>query len=381
MRVLASLLARWPVGLRVATAIYLAVRLPIEVVAVGTLGMLPAGPGLRGMPAMQGAPLLQAFLRWDSGWYVRIIEQGFSYADCTQPGPCAQASIAFLPSFPLMVRAVMQIGLALPTASFLVTHVALLLAIWGMWELARLRGGDQALANRAAIAMLAFPAAFFLSAGYAEPLFMAAGIWGVVFLERRQLWSAAAALSIGLLTRSHGMLLVGAVGLVLLARRDWKAVFIVGGACALTLALYLGWQHATFGDALAFVHARRGWGVVDKPALELAGIYWQRTVSGELFWEGWLDFASIPWLIAVTVLAWRHVGRIEALYCALVLLAPLWTGQIWALSRIALCAFPAYLVAARWASRPFVAWALFSTGTAFVVTSALRFVNGLHAGS
>lgn len=381
MSAVRSQFARWPVGLRAAIGLYLCVRLPLEVVAVGTLGMIPAGPGIRGMPPMEGSVWLQALLRWDSGWYVRIIEQGFSYADCTRPGPCAQASIAFLPSYPMLVRAVTQVGLTLPTASFLVTHVALVLAMWGLWELGRLRYTDDSTANRAVIAMLAFPASFFLSAGYAEPLFMAAGVWGLVFLERRQLWPAALALAFGSLTRSHGMLLVAAVGLVLLWKRDVKAVLIIGGVTAATLASYMGWQHVSFGDALAFVHARRAWGVVDKPALELAGSYWLRTTSGELFWEGWVDFAAIPWLVAVTVAAWRHVGKTEAIFCGLVLLAPLWTGQVWAMGRIALCAFPAYLVAARWTARPRLAWALASFGMALLTLSSIRFVNGLHTGS
>lgn len=374
--------ARLPEGLRVALALYVAVRLPIEVVATLSQGALPRGPGALGMPPLDGPEWLQLWLRWDSGWYVRIIRDGYSYANCLTPGvPCPQASIAFFPGFPFMVRGLTGLGLSLTASSFLVVHVALVLALWGTLELAKQKLGDDAAAWRSAVALVAFPTAGFLSAGYAEGPFMALGVWAMVFLERRKIWSAAVLFALAAVTRSQGVLLVGSVGLLLLVRRRWKDAVVVGAASGLVLGGYLLAQHFAFGDALAFLHARRAWGFTGQPASAHVLKYWQRTVSGELMLEGWMDFAAIGWLAASAAWAWRRLGPEYGLFVASILVVPLASGQVWALSRISLCAFPGFLWLGNLSGRRLVAMGLLAAGLAMVTISVVRFTAGQFAGS
>lgn len=372
-----------PAQLRWALVLYAAVRLPLELLSAASDGFVPRGPGALGMPPLDGPQWLKVWLRWDSGWYVRIIRDGYAYADCTAPAlPCPQASIAFLPGYPLAVRALTGFGLPLSVASFVVTHVALVAALWGLLVLGQRLLGERASASRAAVAMLAFPSAIFLSVGYAEVVFLALGVWGLLCLERRQVWAAAVLLTLGALTRSQGMLLLGAVGLVALAQRDWRVVLTVGGVGALGLGSYLAWQHVTFGDALAFMHARRGWGFVEgRPPMDIIREHWERTKVGALHLEGWLDFAAIPWLAVVAVAAWRRLGARYGLFAALVLVVPLVQGQVWALSRIALCVFPGFLLLGAWTGRRVVALGLLAAGLGFVALGGLRFVNGLFTGT
>lgn len=373
---------RLPEGLRVALVLYVAVRLPIELVAVVSHGVLPRGPGALGMPPLDGPDWLQLWLRWDSGWYVRIVRDGYSYTNCLAPGvACPQASIAFFPGFPLLVRAVTWVGLSLPTASFVVVHVALVLSVWGTLDLAKSKLGDDEAAWRSAVALLVFPTAGFLSAGYAEGPFMAMGVWAMVWLERRRTLPAAVLFALAAVTRSQGVLLVGAVGLLLLVRRRWKEALVIGAGSGLTLGGYLLAQHLAFGDALAFLHARRGWGFTGQPASEHVLRYWNRTLSGELMLEGWMDFAAIGWLALSAVWAWRRLGPEYGVFVASVLLVPLASGQVWALSRIALCAFPGFLWLGNLSARRQVALALLVTGLSLVLLSVLRFTAGQFAGS
>lgn len=378
----AAWLTRVPAALIVALGLYVAVRLPVELLTIGSVGMLPAGPGATGMPPLEAPRVLHAFLRWDSGWYVRIIRDGYAYADCTAPGvPCPQASIAFLPVYPYSVRAVMKLGASLPLASFLVTHLALILAIWGVLELSKQLGAVEGASKRAAVAMLAFPSGIFLSAGYAEVIFLALALWGLVFLERGRFMLAAVLFAIGALTRSQGMLLVAAVAGGTLLKRDWRAFLAVSGVSGALIGAYLAWQHVTYGDALAFMHARRGWGFLGQPPLDLLREYWARTVSGQLHLEGWLDFASIPFLAVMSVAAWRRLGPTYGAYCALLLLVPMASGQAWALSRIALCAFPAFLVLGLWAKQRLVAIGLMAFGLVWLAMAGLRLANGMFVGT
>jgi hypothetical protein len=371
-----------PAALVIALGVYACVRLPIELLTVGSVGMIPAGPGLIGMPPMEGPRPLEAFLRWDSGWYVRIIRDGYAYADCKAPGvPCPQASIAFLPGYPMAVRGVMKFGLGLPLASFLVTHLALVLALWALIELSKHKGLDEHASKRAAVAMLAFPSGIFLSAGYAEVVFLALAFWGLLFLERGQFVQAAVLLALGALTRSQGMLLVAAVAGGLLLKRDWRAFFAVSAATGLLVGAYLYWQHTTWGDALAFMHARRGWGFLGQPPLDLLREYWNRTVSGQLHLEGWLDFASIPFLAVMAIVAWRKLGPMYGAYCAALLAVPMASGQVWALSRIALCAFPAFLLLGSWSKNRYVALGLLVCGIGWLSMAGVRLANGLFVGT
>lgn len=373
---------RLPEGLRVALVVYLTVRLPLELVAMAAQGSLPFGPGATGMPPLEGPAWLHGWLRWDSGWYVRIIRDGFSYTPCLTEGvPCAQASIAFMPVYPMLVRGFMHLGLTLPLASFLVTHVALVLAVWGLFTLAKTLRLDSATATRATLAMLAFPTAIFLSAGYAEVLFLAMGVWALVFFERRMAVPTAVLLAVGAVTRSQGMLLAAAVAMGAFLGRKWSVAVWTCLLVALAVGGYVYWQYAAFGDPLAFLHARRAWGFNGQPALEQLSSYWYRTRTWQLGLEGWFDFFCFGWLAVCGVFSWRRFGPAYGLFLLLILVVTLQSGQAWALGRIALCGFPAFLLLGQWSRNRVVGRAMFVFGLAWVTMGALRFVHGFFTGT
>lgn len=377
---------RLPEGLKAALWAWALVRLPLELVLMGVSNSIPPGPGKAGMPPLGGPWWFEAFLRWDSGWYVRIIRDGFSYSPCVNPGDvCQQASIAFMPGFPYAAKALVWVGLPIPYATFAVTHLGLVLGLWGLWELARPRLGERG-TDFTLLAALVFPSSIFFSAAYAEPLFLATGTWTLVFLERERPWLAGLCLAAGAVTRSQGLVLIAAVVLGLLWARRFKAAVITGALAGAALAAFLVAQQAAYGDALAFMHARKAWGVIpgfagQSPFQQMSD-YWRRTVSWELGLEGWLDWAAFVWLPVAGVLAWRRLGVTFGLFVFGTATAALQSGQVWALSRIGLSAFPAFLVVADLVKdRPRWARALFALGFALVATSGFRFVNGYFTGS
>ncbi len=377
---IATVWARLPEGVRAALAIYATFRLPVEVLLMLSRGALPPGPGALGMPRLDGPALLHTWLRWDSGWYLQIAREGFSYSPCVSPGDvCRQASVAFLPGFPMLVRAFAGLGLPVSVASFAVTHLSLLLALWGLHRLAS-RFFDGAGARRAMAAMVLFPTSLFLSVGYPEVMFLAAGIWAVVFFEENRPIPTALCLCLGLLIRSQGMLLVPAVVLAALARRRWSVALVSGVATTLVLCGYLYWQQQSFGDPLAFVHARKAWGM-NQTWMELVTSYWHRTVAGEVGLEGWLDFATLPWLVVCSVLSWKRFGAAHGLFLAAIAATALLTGQVWALSRLGLCGFGVFLLLARWTERPALARVLAVVGLAAITIGGVRFSSGYFTGS
>jgi Gpi18-like mannosyltransferase len=193
-------------GLKAGVLAWLVFRLPLELWLGFGAGGIPQGPGALGMPPLDGPRWFHAWLRWDSGWYVRLIRDGYSYSPCLLPtDPCQQTTIAFFPLYPMVTRVFTWV-LPLPIASFVVTHVALVLALWGLWELGKKFFGPEG-GERAAVALLAFPSAIFVSAGYAEAVLIALVAWAFVFFERRQLWPLALVIAGAVLARSHGALL------------------------------------------------------------------------------------------------------------------------------------------------------------------------------
>jgi hypothetical protein len=369
-----------PEGLRFALLAYLCFRLPLELALSLAAGEIPQGPGAAGMPMLDGPHWAMAWLRWDSGWYVRIIREGFSYSACLSPtDPCGQASIAFFPGYPMAARALTWVGFSVPMASFLVTHLALIVALWGLHRLAgKFLAPEGQL--RALAALLAYPLSIFLSAGYAESLLICFAVWAYVFFEEDRPLLAGLCIAAAVITRSHGTLVCAAlVGGALLQRR-WKMAITCALCGAAVLGSYLAWQGLTFGDPLAFSHARKAWGYVRGPWAHLSE-YVASAGRGERGLEGWFDLAAIPWLFAVCGFSWRRFGAAYGLFPLAILVTMAQAGQVTALGRVSLCAIPAYLLLGEWSARPRVRMLLLTSGLCLLMVSGLRFVNGWHTGT
>ncbi len=380
MKRLSAWWAKVPEGLRAALFVYLSFRLPLELLLGWSSGTIPQGPGTTGMPPLDGPAWFQAWLRWDSGWYVRIIKDGYAYSSCLHDGdPCQQSSIAFFPLFPMLSRLPMKLGFSMSVSTFIVSHVALIFALWGLHRLAtKLIGPDGALPAMAALVV--FPMSIFLSAAYAEALLIAFGVWAYVYFEEDRPLLAAICIGFAAATRSHGSLL--AFGLVVGAvlKRRWLMAFAISVATTLVMGTYMTWLQLTYGDALAFAHARKAWGYVG-PAWGHVKYYYESTVRGDFALEGWGDLAAAPWLLVIGILAWRRFGPAYGVFVLAIFATAAQAGQLWALGRIALCAIPAFLIIAQWAMKPKVRVALLAAGMCWVAMSGFRFVNGWHTGN
>ena len=166
----------------------------------GWLGDLLAGPAAR----------------WDSAWYLVIAHYGYR----PDLGRLTAPRAAFFPLYPLGLSATSWLGAPPVLAGVLVSLLALALALYGIHRLtalefrtvaAPLRAGGAGHAREAArlaVLLTAFaPMAFFLSAVYAESLFLALSV-GVFWSARHGRWAATGGLAaLAAATRSAGVLL------------------------------------------------------------------------------------------------------------------------------------------------------------------------------
>lgn len=320
-------------------------RALLAFVGVLSIAALPISPWVTSVWTRPVAgPLFDAFSRWDGFNYLAIAAKGYPVSD--------PSSAAFFPLYPLLARSLAVLtggasGPGLEIAALIVSNVALLAAVTALIALCRLDYG-AGVASRAAWYLLLFPTSFFLSAVYAESLFLALTL-GAMLCARRDRWVLAGALGgLAALTRPFGFVVAIPIAMEAYFRwregvRSWRPI---AGLAIVPLALgaymaYLGWH---FGDPLAFVHAQADW---------------HRSLSGP--WEGFFQALSGPLTInrlphsaidllaaaltlGLVVAAWKLLRPSYALFLTALVLLPLSTGSIGSLMRFDAGFFPIFMI-------------------------------------
>jgi len=111
---------------------------------------------------------LSYFARWDSGWYVSIASRGYFYF-----GPEELSNVVFFPLYPLLMKAVSFVtGGNLVIAGIIVSNLALLLACFFLYFLAKKELKKKSLALTSVFFLLIFPYSFFFTSVYTEALFL-----------------------------------------------------------------------------------------------------------------------------------------------------------------------------------------------------------------
>ncbi len=342
--------------LRAALAPFLATRLPLVFAGTLSVALLPLS---RYVPSYWVIPgidrVVDAFSRWDAWHYTRIALSGYPAADASRT--------AFFPLFPTLTRIVAEFQgrtdrPGLFVAAIIVANVCLVGATMLLAALVRLDLTPDD-ARRSTWYLLAFPTSLFLSAGYSESLFLLLTL-GVILAVRGDHWLWAAALgALAAITRPVGLVICLPVAVELFlawrAGAPWRwrpvvavvAPFVGIGAWMLFLQL-------TFHDALAFLHAQKGW---DR-SLVLPWDTFLQFFQGHLSLESGLhsltDLGFTLVGIALTILAWRWLRPSYAVYALALLVVPLLTGSLLSMPRFVLVIFPIYLVMAILGRRPAV---------------------------
>ena len=169
-----------------------------------------------------GNALLDLPARWDTGWYLTIANEGYSYSAAN---PNAQQNIAFFPAFPLIVRYLSVIFGRQPLwTGVAVSLVAFFWALVYFLRLARTHLQDEEQAVTAVLLLAAYPFALFFSAAYTEALFLLTLVGAVYHFRRNELWQAAGWGLLAGLTRPNGAFLSVVLGLMTLEifLREWR---------------------------------------------------------------------------------------------------------------------------------------------------------------
>jgi hypothetical protein len=274
--------------------------------------------------------------RWDSDWYLRIAEHGYSWPSSTP---------AFFPLYPLLVAGSGWILLGHDLlAGVLLSLAAGTAAFALLYRLTSDRLGEEA-ARRTVLFLAVAPTSLFFGAVYSESLFLLLAVLSFVLAERGRLAGAGAAAGLALLTRSAGVALLPAL-VVFAWRRPERGRALAGVAIApLMFALYPALLALWIGRPLAFLDAQKVvWERRLSPAGPLGGI------AAGIQHHAVLDLVVAAALIVLGAVAWRRLGAPYGLYALTSVALPLSFVSdkvpLWSIQRFAVVVFPAFMALA-----------------------------------
>jgi hypothetical protein len=145
--------------------------------------------------------LVNPWMRWDTGWYLKIAAFGYSPQDGTA---------AYQPLYPFLVRLLAWFTQDYLLAALLVASLAALAAMLLLYEVVNQEGMGSSAALRSVFWLACFPTAFFLFAAYTDSLFLAL-VLGAWLAARKGRWLPAGLLGgLAALCRLQGALLTPA---------------------------------------------------------------------------------------------------------------------------------------------------------------------------
>ena len=197
---------------------------------------------------------------WDAQWYTKIAQFGYPHRIFNED---FGSRWAFFPGFPAFIRGTAAItGLSIANAAVLDATIFGLTSAVAIWLAIREVFGPT-IADRSVLFYAFFPAAYVLSMGYSEGLFLTASA-GCLFALSRRYWITASLLAVlGSLTKNFGVLLivcvvVAAVPYILKEGRRRPLVAVMIAPLGFVGWLAFSWSET--GNPLAFLKAEQIWG-------------------------------------------------------------------------------------------------------------------------
>ncbi len=326
-------------------------RLGLALVGVVALSLAsPQAGGWRGSSHLW----LDIWARWDSGYYLQIAREGYSYS------PGEMSSVAFMPLYPLLMRLITG-GTpsveGLIAAGTLISNAATALALVLLGHMLSAEEGP-ATAQRTLTILALFPTSFYLSVVYTEGLFLLLTVAAFWCARRGRWWAAGLLGAASGATRVIGSLIIFPLAIEWYSqeKRSWRSLACLA-LVPLGLLSYMGYLYARWGDPFLFQKAQAAWQRNASGAsivARLGDLMGPDVVSrlATAVMSAPLDFAAIVLGLALLFPLLHRQRASYALYALYTLGVPLATLQPLSMPRYLIVAFPLFIVLARWLEDP-----------------------------
>ncbi|MFN2194900.1 MAG: mannosyltransferase family protein [Anaerolineales bacterium] len=292
--------------------------------------------------------LLDMWARWDTSWYLQIIDTGYHAASS---GIGGQSNLAFFPLFPYLVKSLVLLtppgwrsqSLTL-AAGLLLTNLLLIGALIVFYRLTLKLTGNQSHARRAVWYLLIFPTSFFLSSFYSEATFLFFSLAAFYFGEKHS-WAASGIMGfLAALTRPVGVLLVMPLGWLFLQEyrgknrpSRWSLAWL--GLIPAGLLIYLLSVFPLTGDFLAPLKIQVAWSRAFTSPWQT--LFYPAGIDPKI---GLFQQITVVFTLVVVVISFRKIPNpIYGLYAGLLILPSLLSGTLLSFARFVIVAFPVFL--------------------------------------
>ena len=218
----------------------------------------------------------------DSGWYNKIVENGYpkiTEKDAIgygQDGIYCQSEWGFFPFYPLMNKALMKLfHINFQQSGFIISILFSFLSLLGFYQICKLYVSDEKKAFYISLVFLLFPFHFHYSMMYTEAVFFTFMIYSFLAIYYRKYWIVALLLIPLVLTRANGIVLLLPLYLFFLEREgvlskkkfDFKLFFsreiilksLFFTTAVLAFLLYCFYSKHITTHFFAYSIAQRGW--------------------------------------------------------------------------------------------------------------------------
>jgi hypothetical protein len=311
-------------------------------------------------------------VRWDAGWYLQIVTDGYRFAPNE---PEVQQNIVFFPAYPLLVRGVGRLfgghmagyvsaGMAVSLASFFA-------ALLYLYAFAR-NFLDEDKARYAVWLIAAYPFALFFGAIYTESLFLLGAVAAFYHMTRGQLGRAMLWGFLAGLTKPNGAALSIPLAMIALSpeitvaasgvrrfhpvdetpsstRAGTGRALVAAAMPLLGLLLYAAFVWRLTGDPLAWARGHAAWGRIYEPITQVVAkqyTFIENAGLSSYLAVGGYDVLNMVAALFTLVAVWPVARRIGLAYAALILvvtLPPLVNGGWLSAGRFSSVLFPMFV--------------------------------------
>lgn len=286
--------------------------------------------------------------RWDSGWYVYIIKNGYSFGGSYD----IESNLPFFPAYPILIKGFLSVLPVPITDQFIVftgivfSNVFLVGSLYFVYQLAEKLFKSEKVAKLSIWYFLVFPTSFFFSSFYTESLFLFLSLVSYWAATQKKWWLACLVGAVLTATRVVGVLILVPLFLEYLRVKKYDLrkfdlnvlwfLIVPSG-----ILLYFYYMQVLTGDFFAALKVQNAWG--RRVAGPIASLLFP--TSFKQYVTPTDQFFMISGLVLSVQMLFEKLKRVPhlGLYSLLLIIPTLFTGTLDSSTRYLLVAFPLFL--------------------------------------
>lgn len=299
-------------------------------------------------PADSAAGWTSAYKTWDAQYYLYLAQKGYAPY---------QASNAFYPLFPLLIRSVHSLFLNhYLFAGLYLSHFFTLLSVIYLYLLVE-KSHDAKTAFYSCVFLLAFPTGFYIGLVYGESLFLALTTAFFYYSREGKMGRAAICAFLAPWSRPVGIFLIAPALVDSWTQETFKGKsflnkLLLPAAVLFGFVFYLGFMNWFAGDYWAGFNAEKFFPFHRSVMTIFHPIHWinnnfiQYPYSWTRDTTSMLDKIFFAVFLIALAFAYRYLDKSFFIYALITGLIPALTGDLFSFKRFAAVLFPLFIFAA-----------------------------------